>query len=92
MNFNKVNIVDISEFKQFVNKPVQVTTIKNSIYKGVITPVYKKNNQYKVTLNSVIICNKDGNYKAMGSKIANNARIFNCESIKQINHIDKDQD
>lgn len=68
------------EFKQFLNKKVLLITIKDSCYNGVLNGIRRN----KIHLTSLIICHKDGLYKAAISKRFKTGRWFNISSIKNI--------
>ena len=71
--------MNIEDFKAFEKKAVTLTTNRDAIYNGIITPVYTRGGKSKVKLNPVEICDKEGNYKAIGGH-----REFNCGSVKSI--------
>ena len=71
--------MDIEDFKPFEKKAVTLVTNRDAIYNGIMTPVYTRKGKYKVKLNQVVICDKAGNYKAIGGH-----REFNCGSVKDV--------
>ena len=67
-------------YLKFLNKKVLLITVKDSCYNGILNGIRKD----KIHLTSLIICHKDGLYKAAVNKRFKNGRWFNTTSIKDI--------
>ena len=68
------------DFRQFLNKKVLLITVKDSCYNGILNGIRRD----KIHLTSLVVCHKDGLYKAVSGNKNNNKRWFNIPSIKSI--------
>ena len=66
--------------KDALFKRVRITTIKKAIYEGVLSRWAKG----KLCITKLIICQKDGNYKAVEDYMRKHRRVFNTKSIDTI--------
>jgi hypothetical protein len=70
------------DYKKYLNKRVMITTIRNSKYIGTLNGIWEKG--ASIHLIDLVICHKDGSYKAVSGNRSNNTRWFNTFSILSI--------
>lgn len=69
---------------KFINQRVEITTVKDSKYIGIINGVRCNSKVKKFHVVHLIVCNKDRSYKAVSGNRELNKRWFNVDSVKDI--------
>ena len=74
--------MNVFELKKYIHKDVEITTIKDSKYLGIINKINVV--KRKCLIIELIVLHKNGSFKAVSGNANQNKRWFNIASIVDI--------